>query len=128
MDRLLGKRSSNIPKTKGSKMEVYTVLSPKSFPINRKPTISRKVLRIKVIREIFNGMMLANIMAKPEILPTDTWLGIIKKKTADATMIVAKVITKNSLSVSHSFILSPPEYYIVTAGPVFLQALPVIVS
>ena len=67
-------------------------------------------------------------MAKPEILPTDTWLGIIKKKTADATMIVAKVITKNSLSVSHSFILSPPEYYIVTARPVFLQALSVMVS
>ena len=53
---------------------------------------------------MFSGIKLPRTMARPEMLPTDTWLGIRKKNTAAATMTVAKVIIKNSRIASHFFI------------------------
>ena len=54
--------------------------------------------------DICSGTMFANIIARPEILPTDTWLGIRKKNTDAETISVANVITAHSLMISDFFI------------------------
>ena len=45
------------------------------------------------------GMKLLNTMARAVPLPTDTWLGSIKKYTAVATINVPTVMMKNSFKL-----------------------------
>ena len=54
--------------------------------MSRKPRTRRSILRIKVIAEILRGTKFPRTIARPDILPTDTWLGIRKKKTAAANL------------------------------------------
>ena len=77
-------------------MEVYTVFPPNSFPISRNPTISKPTLKIMVIVEIGRGIKFATMIERPETLPTARLLGMRKKNTPAAVIIVAIVIMINS--------------------------------
>lgn len=58
---------------------------------------------INVIVETESGIKLLRTIAKAAPLPTETWLGNIKKNTAAATMAVPTVIIANSLIVLQNF-------------------------
>ena len=68
------------------------------------PRIKRTTFKIMVMAETFNGKKFSSTMARPEILPTVTVLGIMKKKTAAATIRVAKVMIRKSFMTSPVFI------------------------
>ena len=55
------------------------------------------MFKIKVMTDTGNGMKLLITIAKAVPLPTDTWLGSIKKNTAVDTINVPIVMMKNSL-------------------------------
>ena len=67
-------------------MLVYTVFRPNSWPQVKNPTISSRIFRIMVSADTGSGAKLDSTMARPEMLLTEAWLGIKKKKTAAATM------------------------------------------
>ena len=58
---------------------------------------------INVIVETESGIKLLRTIVKAAPLPTETWLGNIKKNTAAATMAVPTVIIANSLIVLQNF-------------------------
>ena len=58
---------------------------------------------INVMVETERGMKLLSTMARAAPLPTETWRGSIKKKTAAATMAVPTVMIANSLMVLRTF-------------------------
>ncbi len=97
MDWKSGKRISNRPMNSGIRMAQYTVLTPNSGPMNRKPMISRMMLSDRVMTDTGRGMKLDRIMASAAPLPMETWLGSMKKYTATATISTPTVMVRNSL-------------------------------
>ena len=85
-------------------MEQYTVLAPNSGPIRMKPIISKPTFIISVMVDTDSGIKLLRTIANAAPLPTDTWLGSMKKKTAAATIAVPTEIIANSLIVFYTFI------------------------
>ena len=81
----------------------YIVFTPNSGPIKIKPIIKSPMFIINVIVETESGIKLLRTIAKAAPLPTETWLGNIKKNTAAATMAVPTVIIANSLIVLQNF-------------------------
>ena len=79
IDTKSGKTCSNTHRKTGRISDVYTVLTPNSRPIKRKPTTRSAAFKIKVSTEIGSGITFPKSIARPEILPTDTPLGIRKK-------------------------------------------------
>ena len=78
-DTKSGKTCSNTHRKTGRISDVYTVLTPNSRPIKRNPTTRSAAFKIKVSTEIGSGTTFPKSIARPEILPTDTPLGIRKK-------------------------------------------------
>ena len=68
-----------------------------------KPMIKRPTFMIRVMVEAESGMKLLSTIAKAAPLPTETWLGSIKKNTAAATMAVPTVMMANYLIVLRIF-------------------------
>ena len=75
-------------------MAVYTVFIPNSFPINKNPKIHNMIFINMVSIDTGKGTKWERTIATPAMLPTVTLLGIIKKNTAIATIVMAKVITR----------------------------------
>lgn len=84
-------------------MLVYTVFAPKAFPQVRKPIINSTTFKIIVIADMESGAKLESIIARPEILLTEAWLGIKKKYTAAAMIATARVSIIPSLIHSVCF-------------------------
>ena len=73
IDTKSGKTCSNTHRKTGRISDVYTVLTPNSRPIKRKAVLPRNA-------PVFSGRAPDGVrIARPEILPTDTPLGIRKK-------------------------------------------------
>ena len=83
----------------GISIEQYIVFAPNSGPIKIKPIISSPTFIINVMVETESGMKLLSTIAKAAPLPTETWLGSIKKNTAAATIAVPTVMIANSFNV-----------------------------
>ncbi|EEG54846.1 hypothetical protein CLOSTASPAR_03089 [[Clostridium] asparagiforme DSM 15981] len=56
-----------------------------------------------VIADIFSGIKFARMIASPDMLPTAKWLGIRKKKTADAAITVPNVMINHSDNIFLGF-------------------------
>ena len=64
--------------------------------MSKKPMMSRPTFIAIVMAETLRGRNSLSTIARPAALPTVTWLGIIKKNTAQAVMIVPTVMLMNS--------------------------------
>lgn len=101
MEIFSGNAASKTIRTTGNRNKVQTAFAPNSLPANRKPRTGGSMLKIKAIAEILRGTKFPRIITRPDILPTDIWFDIRRKKIAAATITVAKVIMMNPLIVPH---------------------------
>ena len=83
--------------------------------------INSPTFMISVIVDTDSGMKLLKTIASAAPLPTDTWLGSIKKNTAAATMTVPTVMMANSLTVFRIFMI--PTSLFVKSSVIILYFL-----
>ena len=95
-----GHITSKILRNTGSNIEVYTVFTPNSFPTKRNPITRSTTFSTIVSMDMEKPVSSSKTIARPDILPITTLLGIRKKYILADIMSIATVINAYSYNMS----------------------------